>query len=171
MNDKRQLAAMGEHLAEQQQPMCLQKRAEQLEALLREAREMMDNQPRGFSGMMRRIDDALDGRQVVQCEPFAWSYEWASCVTTDGPQNFKAVIEREAPPQWAIDEGQARKIAPLYTVTTTHQSAPEDWQLVPVEPTGDMLEMAEEAISATSGLPEVWAEMLAAAPKFGGDDA
>lgn len=32
MNDKQQLAAMGEHLAEQQQPMCLQKRVEQLEA-------------------------------------------------------------------------------------------------------------------------------------------
>lgn len=37
MNDKQQLAAMGEHLAEQQQPMCLQKRVEQLEALLRES--------------------------------------------------------------------------------------------------------------------------------------
>lgn len=60
MNDKQQLAAMGEHLAEQQQPMCLQKRVEQLEALLREARDMMDNQPLGFSGMMRRIDEALD---------------------------------------------------------------------------------------------------------------
>lgn len=59
MNDKQQLAAMGKHLAEQQQPMCLQKRVEQLEALLREARDMMGNQPRGFSGMMRRIDEAL----------------------------------------------------------------------------------------------------------------
>lgn len=59
MNDKQQLATMGEHLAEQQQPMCLQKRVEQLEALLREVRDMMDNQPRGFSGMMHRIDEAL----------------------------------------------------------------------------------------------------------------
>lgn len=62
---------------------------------------------------------APKGWQVVQCEPFAWSYEWASCITTDGPQNFKAVIEREAPPQWAIDDGQARKIVPLYTATQT----------------------------------------------------
>lgn len=59
-NDKIQLAAMGKHLAEQQQPMCLQKRVEHLEALLRDARDMMDNQTRGFSGMMRRIDDALE---------------------------------------------------------------------------------------------------------------
>lgn len=70
MNDKQQLAAMGEHLSEQQQPMCLQERVEQLTALLREARDMMDNQPRGFSGMMRRIDDAIGGvmttQQVVQ---------------------------------------------------------------------------------------------------------
>lgn len=34
MIDKQQLAAMGEHLAEQQQLMCLQKRVEQLEALV-----------------------------------------------------------------------------------------------------------------------------------------
>lgn len=73
MNDKQQLAAMGEHLAEQQQPMCLQKRVEQLEALLREARGMMDNQPRGFSGMMRRIDEALDGATVTKpAVPEGW---------------------------------------------------------------------------------------------------
>lgn len=47
-------------------------------------------------------------------EPVAWDYEWASCITCDGPQNFKRVIEREAPPEWAIDESQARNIIPLY---------------------------------------------------------
>lgn len=79
MNDKQQLAAMGEHLAEQQ-PMCLQKRVERLEALLREVRDMMDNQPRGFSGMIRRIDNELgcvttaqqavpEGWKLVPVEP------------------------------------------------------------------------------------------------------
>lgn len=46
--------------------------------------------------------------------PVAWDYEWASCITCEGPQNFNRVIEREAPPEWAVDEGQARNIIPLY---------------------------------------------------------
>ena len=36
MNDKQQLAAMGEHLAEQPQPLCMAKRIEELEAQVRE---------------------------------------------------------------------------------------------------------------------------------------
>lgn len=51
---------------------------------------------------------------AMQQEPVAWEYEWASCITCEGPQNFKRVIEREAPPEWAIEEGQARKVTPLY---------------------------------------------------------
>ncbi len=49
-----------------------------------------------------------------EAQPVAWSYEWASCITCEGPQNFQPVIEREAPPEWTIDEGQARNIIPLY---------------------------------------------------------
>lgn len=47
-------------------------------------------------------------------EPVAWDYEWASCITCEGPQDFKRIIEREAPPEWAIEEGQARNIIPLF---------------------------------------------------------
>ena len=50
----------------------------------------------------------------LDAEPVAWDYEWASCVTCEGPQNFKRIIEREAPPEWGIDEGRARNIIPLY---------------------------------------------------------
>lgn len=53
---------------------------------------------------------------AMDADPVAWDYEWASYITCEGPQGFKRVIEREAPPQWAIDEGQARNIVPLYTV-------------------------------------------------------
>ena len=49
-------------------------------------------------------------------EPVAWDYEWASCITCEGPQDFKRIIEHEAPPEWAVEEGQARNIIPLYTV-------------------------------------------------------
>lgn len=44
------------------QPLCMAKRIEVLEAVLAEAREMMENQPRGFSGMIKRIDAALSGK-------------------------------------------------------------------------------------------------------------
>ena len=73
-NDKIQLAAMGEHVAEQQQPMCMAKRIEELEAqvrgtadLLREAKPYMDHRgggagPKGYTQLSREIDDALAGK-------------------------------------------------------------------------------------------------------------
>lgn len=51
---------------------------------------------------------------TMDSEPVAWDYEWASCITCEGPQDFNRVIEREAPPEWAINEGQARNVIPLY---------------------------------------------------------
>lgn len=50
----------------------------------------------------------------LEAEPVAWDYEWASCITCEGPQDFKLIIEHEAPPEWAIHEGQARNLIPLY---------------------------------------------------------
>ena len=87
MNDKQQLAAMGEHLAEQQQqPMCMAKRIEELEAqvlvmadLLRDLHgyigasipQTISEHYRGCD-LLERIDSALAG------EVLARSYtEWA----------------------------------------------------------------------------------------------
>lgn len=64
MNDKQQLAAMGEHLAEQQQPMCMAKRIEELEALLRESASVVCEFAPESSELIRRIDEALDGATV-----------------------------------------------------------------------------------------------------------
>ena len=73
MNDKRQLAAMGEHLAEQQ-PLCMAKRIEELEAQVRvmggalnELREfaaanVWDDDERG--AILASIDAALAGKQL-----------------------------------------------------------------------------------------------------------
>jgi hypothetical protein len=41
----------------------------------------------------------------LEAEPVAWDYERASCITCEGPQGFKRVIEHEYPPEWAIKEG------------------------------------------------------------------
>ena len=73
MNDKKQLAAMGEHLAEQQ-PMCMAKRIEELEAQVRVMAELLaqastqlqtvferDPQHWDFHGLVSRIDAALSG--------------------------------------------------------------------------------------------------------------
>lgn len=60
------------------------------------------------------LNDAYLAHGVVDGEPVAWDYEWASCITCEGPQDFNRVIEHEAPPEWAVEEGQARNIIPLY---------------------------------------------------------
>lgn len=78
MNDKQQLAAMGEHMAEQAaQPLCTAKRIEELEAqvrvmaeLLREARPYMDHRGgagvKGYTKLTRDIDVALAGNLPEQ---------------------------------------------------------------------------------------------------------
>lgn len=63
----------------------------------------------------------------LEAEAVAWDYEWASYITCEGPQDFKRVIEREAPPEWAIDEGQARNITPLYTAPPA-PVVPDEWE-------------------------------------------
>ena len=82
MNDKNQLAAMGEHLAEQQ-PLCMAKRIE-LEAqvrvmagLLREAQEcvvhdVVRGMGRDVESLWARIDAALAGKLLARSDT-----EWA----------------------------------------------------------------------------------------------
>lgn len=73
-NDKQQLAAMGEHLAEQH-PLCMAKRIEELEAQVRVMAELLaqastqlqtvferDPQYWDFHGLVSRIDAALTGK-------------------------------------------------------------------------------------------------------------
>lgn len=86
MNDKQQLAAMGEHLAEQQ-PLCMAKRIEELEAqvrvmagLLRELREGAEIHPHNctvcknadgianWTSKLERIDATLAGNLPIHAE-------------------------------------------------------------------------------------------------------
>ncbi|QHJ80441.1 MAG: hypothetical protein [Caudoviricetes sp.] len=50
-------------------------------------------------------------------------------VTCEGPQDFKRIIDREAPPEWAIEEGQARNIIPLYRHAELAPVVPEEWTI------------------------------------------
>jgi len=65
-------------------------------------------------------------KAAMDSKPVAWDYEWASCITCEGPQNFNRVIEREAPPEWAVEEGQARNIIPLYRHAQPVQTGVDD---------------------------------------------
>ncbi len=107
---------------------------------------------------------------AMDSEPVAWDYEWASCITCEGPQNFNRVIEREAPPEWAINEGQARNVIPLYRHA---QTAPErdqvrnehaEWSQATfgnVGPVGPLKHLSKEALEAAAkpGDLSEWADM------------
>ena len=87
MNDKQQLAAMGEHLAEQQQqPMCMAKRIEELEAQVRVMADLLRDL-HGYIGasipqtisehyrgcdLLERIDSALASKMPVPVVPEGW---------------------------------------------------------------------------------------------------
>lgn len=76
--------------------------------------EVMADRPGAVELAMIDIRLAEIALAALTADPVAWDYEWASCITCEGPQNFKPVIDREAPPEWAVDEGQARNVIPLY---------------------------------------------------------
>jgi len=90
------------------------------EQLVERARAVKDRLEWALAAVPGRKDAEMDlhlaeiALASLEAEPVAWDHEWASCITCEGPQNFKRVIEREAPPEWAIEEGQARNIIPLY---------------------------------------------------------
>lgn len=166
MNDKQQLAAIGEHLAEQAeqaaQPLCMAKRIEELEALLREARDMMDNQPRGFSGMMRRIDEALD------CMPAPASSEtesskivWRNTGSSNGLRRFMTHKQYDAQ-----TPGVQKWYEPI------RHEVPEGWQLVPAVPTEEMCEAGANAPlkvrqAEVTWIGVIYRAMLSAAPSPG----
>lgn len=84
MNDKKQLAAMGEHLAEQQ-PMCMEKRIEELEEQVRVMAELL-REAKGFvvhvfdsdinywsdNPLLLNIDAALSGKLPAPVVPEGW---------------------------------------------------------------------------------------------------
>ena len=90
MNDKQQLAAMGEHMAEHmagqaEQPLCMAKRIEELEAqvrvmagLLRDARRYVtalgkpDDEVSAVQMIVSRIDAMLAGQLPAPAVPEGW---------------------------------------------------------------------------------------------------
>ena len=136
MNDKKQLAAMGAEMAEQQ-PMCMAKRIEELEAQGRVMEELLQK-ARKYMTALGKPDDEVSAVQMTV-------------------SRIDALLAGQVP-------------AP---------AAPEGWQLVPVEPTREMMAAAMSAVTQPQdllhsqsgwGMNEMAARtrycaMLAAAPK------
>ena len=139
MNDKKQLAAMGEHMSEHAaQPLCMAKRIEELEAQGLELAELL----RDLHGYI--------GASIPQ----TISEHYRGCDLLD-----------------RIDAAMAGSLPSTF--------APEGWQLVPVEPTPEMI-LAGVAAQAEKlkryalggslhpidhGMPDAYRAMLAAATK------
>ena len=123
MNDKIQLAAMGEHMAEQAaQPMCMAKRIEELEAQVKNLTNRLAWRNTGSPNGLRRF--------MTQKQYDA---------QTPGVQKWYEPIRYEVP---------------------------EGWQLVPVEPTENMIgHGCGASVMVVSEVIKAWAAMLAAAPK------
>lgn len=134
MNNKELLElaakAMGEHLAEQQ-TMCMAKRIEELEAQVRV--------------MVELLLGLREGTEIHL-------HNCAVCKNAEGIANCTSKLER-------IDAALAGKL-PGHFVDVSKMVAPEGWQLVPVDPTPEML----IAINWPND-PIGYAAMLAAAPK------
>lgn len=119
MNDKQQLAAIGEHLAEQQ-PMCMAKRIEELEA---------------------------------QVEKLTNRLAWRNTGSPNGLRRFMTQKQYEA---------QTPGIQKWYE--PIRYEVPEGWQLVPVEPTENMIgHGCGASVMVVSEVIRAWAAMLAAA--------
>ncbi|VUC79820.1 Eaa1 [Raoultella terrigena] len=166
--------------------MMLPPSHDEIEELARMALAAMDSEPVAYMTYKGYLLHAGDPKLAEYSEPMplyadprpastpaapvAWDYEWASCITCEGPQNFNRVIEREAPPEWAVDEGQARNIIPLYRHA---QPAPErdqvrrehaEWSQVTfgnVGPIGPLKHLSKEALEAAAepGDLSEWADM------------
>ncbi len=122
MNDKQQLAAMGEHMAEQAaQPMCMAKRIEELEEQLERLTNRLAWRNTGSpNGLLR----------------FMTHKQYAA--QTPGVQKWYEPIRHETP---------------------------EGWQLVPVEPTENMIgHGCGASVMVVSEVIKAWAAMLATAP-------
>ncbi|MGL4756448.1 MAG: hypothetical protein ACRCXB_29180 [Aeromonadaceae bacterium] len=120
MNDKQQLAAMGEHMTEQ--PMCMAKRIEELESKYKAAMEVV--------------------RDLVEL-----------------PYSTGGLMERLEVRERARDLLAGQLPAPV---------VPEGWQLVPVNPTSEMISAGNAALAydcCSGTADEAWPAMLSAAPK------
>lgn len=188
MNDKQQLAAMGEHMAEQQ-PMCMAKRIEELEAqvrvmadLLRDAFAYIDDdqdhciqtgkpQPDNCSSLLSRIDALLDGQVPDPVMPEDWRRNkyYPLWITTESGKNFYVEVDRKSGEVSVGGDADSTDAAKIFLRSLGDLSpvvVPKGRQLVPVEPTAYQVLVGRNAKPTDDELcVTIYRAMLAAAPK------
>lgn len=177
MNDKEQLAAMGEHLAEQQ-PLCMAKRIEELEAQVRELESMLQAANRSWPDKCpitrRNFFMEIDGVPTYG-GPYD-SYTIPEMLgTPDQPWHDRELFVRRFDHDrgyWVDDEIIDLRVIhdgvldDLMADKIPEPAVPEGWQLVPVEPTESMIgHGCGASVMVVSEVVTAWGAMLAAAPK------
>lgn len=145
MNDKQQLADMGAHLAEQQQPLCMAKRIEELEAQVRVMAESL----REAISVLSSINHGGESEIHIDGDGSAfWQRgEWVDWAKSEVLPKLKAALAGKLP-EPIMQEG---------------------WQLVPAKPTPAMRDAMRNCSRKDWPSDELcnvrYAAMLAAAPK------
>ncbi|MGL4756183.1 MAG: hypothetical protein ACRCXB_27850 [Aeromonadaceae bacterium] len=183
MNDKQQLAAMGGHPAEQ--PTFLQKRVEQLEAEVKALESRLKAVKQGWPDKcpITRRDFFMEIDGVPTYGGPYDSYTIPEMLgAPDQPWHDRELFVRRFDHdmgRWVDDEIISQRVIHDSVLDcmldAKPSSEPEGWQLVPVKPTHDMLCVVINCGHFDVVQPEMagkyYRAMLAAAPKFGGDDA
>lgn len=186
MNDKQQLAAMGEHMAEQapqDQPLCMAKRIDELEAqvlvmavALREARQHI-NGGQGikhgldFRAMFEQIDAALAGKlpeptvEVTETIRTAPKRIWLQ-VGDQAHYHSEPFPRDTREVSWCADSVVGCEVQYVRAdLAGNYPAVPEGWQLVPVEPTENMIgHGCGASVMVVSEVVRAWGAMLAASP-------
>lgn len=133
MNDKQQLSAMGEHLAEQQQPMCMAKRIEELEAQVEKMTNRLAWRNTGSPNGLRRF---MTQKQYDAQTPGV--QKWYEPIRYEVPEGWSLVPDMPTPEMcaafhkanadwedgWAFDDNGNRHDSPVYQWVAMLSAAP-----------------------------------------------
>lgn len=183
MNDKQQLAAMGEHMSEQAaQPMCMAKRIDELEAQVRvmggalnELREfaaanVWDDEDRG--ALLASIDAALACKMPDRVNlPLAMMPEdWVKGkyfplhITTESGKTLYVAVDRNSGEVFVGGDAESSDAAKHFLREIGELSpvvVPKGWKLVPVEATEGML-----VAGISAAIPAVWIDSISGQAKM-----
>lgn len=125
MNDKNQLAAMGEHLAEQQ-PLCMAKRIEELEAQLAEKNIKIERLREMKRIAMKRVDRMLDRDLELSRLQSLMQEGWQLVPHMPTPDMCAAFHRADSDWEdgWAFDDNGNRHHSPVYQWAAMLAAAP-----------------------------------------------
>lgn len=131
MSDKQQLAAMGEHMAEHmagqaEQPLCMAKRIEELEAQLAEKIIKVERLREMNLIAMKRVDGMLDRNLELSRLQSLMAEGWRLVPHMPTPEMCAAFHKSDADWEdgWAFDDNGNRHDSPVYQWVAMLAAAP-----------------------------------------------